>query len=175
MGKLSNIAVAIDLEHDHNRLIEIGLTTINLSKLTILNTYSLPISVDFRISDDIYSLTGWTTGKLNRQGTTLLEARRRLLELYGCNNRLLVVDSSDEIPFLGYCLGCALSNNRQDVSILFNLITGLPTNTSLDSMLKEYGLTFQGKPHRADSDSLNIAKLFIQMLTSTRGINNVQI
>jgi len=164
--RLSNVINVIDLEHDNGRLIEIGLTTVSLSNREILQTYSLPIKPDFALSDDISQLTGWTIGKLMRQGLAKDEAMRRL-GVYGCSNRLLVSDASDEIPFLEHSLQCELSQHRLNVSILFALATGKDINLGLENMLAEYGLHFKGRLHSAEDDSRNIARLFLRLLPLT--------
>lgn len=161
---LSNIANVIDIEHDNGRLIEIGLTTINLQEKKILQTYSLPIKPDFDLSPEITELTGWTTAKLNKQGLEVAEAARRMLESYGSANRLLISDSSDEIPFLEKSLLTTLSPHRLNIAILFSLVTGKETNLGLESMLAEFKLEFEGELHSAGDDSQNIARLFLEML-----------
>jgi DNA polymerase III alpha subunit (gram-positive type) len=161
--RLSNVINVIDLEHDNGRLIEVGLTTVSLSDREILQTYSLPIKPDVALSDDISQLTGWTTGTLMKQGLAKDEATRRL-GVYGCSNRLLVSDASDEIPFLEQSLQCELSQHRLNVSILFAIATGKDINLGLENMLAEYGLCFEGKLHSAADDSKNIARLFLKLL-----------
>jgi inhibitor of KinA sporulation pathway (predicted exonuclease) len=164
---LSNIANVIDVEHCNGRLIEIGLTMVALKERKILKTYSLPIRPDFEVSAEILELTGWTQAKLTKQGMELGEAIRRL-SLYGCANRLLVADTSDEIPFLESCLAQSLSPHRQNVSILFALVTGKSTNLGLPQMLAEFGMTPEGRLHSGADDSRNIARLFLRLLQAIK-------
>lgn len=176
---LSNIAVAIDTEHDDYRLIEVGLTTIDLSKLQILNTYSIPINIDFELSDEISKLTGWTTKRLRKQGVPTHEALRRLTDTYGCCSRLLVVDDSDEVSFLNKKLfvqhysNRKLSNHVYNISIVHKLRTNNLKSVSLEETLSSLGLAFEGTPHRASVDSYNIARAFIEQIRRIR--NNGQI
>jgi hypothetical protein len=161
--RLSNVLNVIDLEHDNGRLIEIGVTTVSLSSRELLQTYSLPIKPDFELSEEISLLTGWTMSKLNKQGLSKNEATRRL-GVYGCNNRLLISDDSDEIPFLEQSLQTKFSPHRLNVSILFAISTGKDTNLGLESMLAHYGLQFEGRLHSGADDSRNIARLFLKLL-----------
>jgi DNA polymerase III alpha subunit (gram-positive type) len=161
--KLSNIANVLDIEHDNGLLIEIGLTTVDLSHKKILQTYSLPIKTDFEISPAMAELTGWTSIKLLKQGIDKDEACRRL-SVYGCTNRLLVTDHSNEIPFLERSLSSQLSPHRLNVSILFALLTGEDINLGLEAMLEKCRLKFEGKLHSAADDSKNIARLFLKLL-----------
>ncbi len=161
--KLSNLANVIDVEHDHGRLIEIGLTIVNLGERQILKTHRLPIKIDFELSPVISDLTGWTTTKLRRQGMALAEVNR-LLFGYGCTNRLLIADSSDEISVLEKMLSTELSPHRINVSILFSLATGKDINLGLEAMLAEFGMQFEGTPHSGADDSMNIARLFLRLL-----------
>ena len=165
--KLSNLANVIDVEHDQGRLIEIGITIVNLTKREIAQTYSLPVKPDIEISTTISDLTGWTTAKLKKRGTTLEEANRRLAT-YGSANRLLVTDASDEIPALEKMLGTNLSPHRLNVSILFALATGKDINLGLETMLNEFGMQFEGRLHSGADDSRNIARLFIHLLQVER-------
>lgn len=161
--KLPNIANVIDIEHDNGRLIEIGVTTVDLKDRRIIQTYCLPIKPDFDVSPEILELTGWTIAKLKKQGIDCAEAVRRLA-VYGSSNRLLVCDASDEIPFLEQSLACSLSPHRLNVSILFALATGKNINLGLKAMLAEFGMEFDGRLHSGADDSRNIARLFLRLL-----------
>lgn len=163
--KLSDIANVVDIEHDNGQLIEIGITMVNIPDRKILQSYCLPIKPKFELSPQITQLTGWTTTKLNKQGIQLTEAARRLLELYGFTNRLLVSDSSDEIPFIEKCLDAKFSSHRLNVSILFSIFTGKDINLGLQAMLAEFEMQFEGKQHSGIDDSRNIARLFLRLLT----------
>ncbi len=161
--KLSNIANVIDVEHDNGRLIEIGLTTVALKERQILQSYSLAIKPDFELSPEVATLTGWTSARLLKCGMSKEEASRRL-DSYGSNNRLLVTDHSDEIPFLENALRRTLSLHRLNVSILIALLTGLDINLGLEKKLALYDMKFEGKPHSGVDDSRNIARLFLKLL-----------
>ena len=167
--KLSDIANVVDIEHDNGQLIEIGLTMVNIADRKILQSYCLPIKPNFEISPEITQLTGWTTSKLEKQGIETAEATRRLVELYGFTNRLLVSDSSDEITFLEQSLNATFSPHRLNVSILFSLFTGKHMNLGLETMLEEFGTQFEGQLHSGIDDSKNIARLFLQLLPEVKG------
>lgn len=163
--KLSNIANVIDIEHDAGRLIEIGLTTVDINARQILKTYSIPIKVDFEVSPEITALTGWTTHRLNKRGISRLNALIRLYN-YGCSNRLLVTDSNDEIQALEGMLRTPLnsfSGSRLNLSILFRLKTKIDYNIGLEGMLKYFDMEFEGKLHSGADDSRNIARLFLRL------------
>lgn len=160
---LSKIANVVDVEHDNDRLIEIGITTVNLEKRKIIQTYSIPIKPDFEVSPEIQQLTGWSSAKLRKQGIEKEEALRRLL-VYGFANRLLISDSSSEISFLEDSLNASFSPHRLNVSILFALITGKDINFGLEAMLKKFGMEFEGRLHSGADDSLNIARLFLHLI-----------
>lgn len=159
--KLSNIANAIDLEHDNGRIIEIGVTTIGLTQRRILQTYSIPLKIDWELSPEIAQLTGWTTAKLNRRGLDHYQADERLLK-YGFKNRLLITDMSDEISAIEQQFQ-SYSPHRLNISILYSLFTGKEA-TGLEGMLAEFGLTFEGRLHSGADDSRNIARIFLELL-----------
>lgn len=176
----SNIICCIDAEYTCDNipslaageLIEIGVTTINFKERKIIQSYSLPIKSEHAlISDYCTKLTGWTKSKLNRQGMNIEEAYKRLYK-YGCYNRLLVVDTKDEIRQLNmqfqvqnpYFHKVPLGDEIVNVSTLFNLKTKEMGNFSLEDMMDKVGLKFEGLPHRASVDSFNIAKLFLELI-----------
>ncbi len=162
--KFSNIANVVDTEHDNGRLIEIGVTTVSIPEKKILKSYCMPIKVDFDISPEITQLTGWTRAKLERQGIEKEEAVRLLLNRYGFTNRLLVTDMSTEINFLEETFNLTFSPHRLNVSILYALNTSKNNKEGLEEMLAEYGMQFEGRPHKGVDDSRNIARLFLRLL-----------
>ena len=163
--QLSNIANVVDLEYDQGRIIEIGFTTLDIGSRKIIQTYSFPLkqSPYFKLSPAFIALTGLTDAKLRKQGY-YPDHVQNLLEKYGFNNRLLIADTSDEITLLDKWKSDLWSPHRLNVSILFALKTGLQINLGLDKMLGHFGLEFQGIPHRAGDDSLNIARLFLEVI-----------
>jgi len=158
--KLSNIANVIDVEHDNGRLIEIGLTAVAIQERLIVQSYCLPIKPDFEVTPAVSDLTEWTTSKLLKQGVSKEESSRRLA-MYGSNNRLLVTDHSDEIPFLESALDCKLSPHRLNVSILLALLMGRDINLGLEEMLELCNMRFEGRPHSA-------VELHLPMLTEKK-------
>jgi len=177
---LSNIANVIDTEFSGNILIEVGLTTVDLSARRIINTYSIPINPNYHgfmqypesdYDPAVFKLTGWTYKKLQKQGVQGQEASRRLLEKYGCKNRLLVVDQSNEISSLAGMLShidinidqASFGQDILNISHLFMLKHGVQ-GLSLEEMLAYEALQFVGRQHRAADDSYNIARLFLELV-----------
>lgn len=172
MKPTSKIANCIDLELHEGEVIEVGLTTIDLSRRQILQSYSFPIKHDKRISDEIYKLTGWTQSKLNKSGEELPVVFKRLEEKYGLWGRLLIVDSSDEWATLVKSTIQKNGNPRlifggpeqMNVSNLFRIKYNDFSSQSLEGMLERTGLGFIGRQHRAKDDSFNIARLFLELI-----------
>lgn len=162
--RLSNIANVIDLEFDGSRVLEIGLTTVDLNKRSIIKSYSFPIKVEegYEVDKEIIDLTGWTTKKLNRQGFEL-EQVRAILTKHGFWNRLIISDCSDELDKLEDTFFSKYSPHKLNISILFSLRIGQFTDLSLDSMLEEFNLKFEGRKHSAKDDSYNIARVFLEL------------
>lgn len=182
MNKCAN---AIDLELDlFQNIIEIGITEIKLETLEITKTASYPIKPPlkgFKINRQIEELTGWNESKLHRQGLPLSNALESLSVNWGIKNRLVIVDSIDEIRTIqNNCKGPSIryynlfSNmNSINIASLFNIATGqLENSVSLENMLIAVGTEFQGKAHRASIDSRNIAELFIRLMKRMKNGNN---
>lgn len=173
MKPTSKIAQSLDLELHEGEVIEVGLTTIDLSRRQILQSYSFPIKHDKRVSDEIYKLTGWTQAKLNKAGEELPVVYKRLVEKYGLIGRLLIVDSKDEFLTLN---GDAFNKDENfedwydqapeqlNVCNLFRIKYNDFSSQSLEGMLEKTGLGFIGRQHRAKDDSFNIARLFLELI-----------
>lgn len=168
---ISNIAVAIDLETDGGRLLEVGLTTIDWRKGLIMQTLSLPIHPgdEPEVSDHVRDLTGWDNARLRKGGVSKYEVARRMTDLYGMRSRLIVCDASDEVSFVETALNTKLSEHRINVAILFALRHRIEMSASLEQMLvatrgDDGPLNFEGQPHRASDDSRNIARLFLALM-----------
>lgn len=169
----SKVANSIDLELHDGEVIEVGLTTVDLSRRQILQSYSFPIKHDKRISEEIYKLTGWTQKALNRAGEELPVVYKRLVEKYGLLGRLLIVDDKDEFSTLN---GDAFNKDenfnhwydgapeQMNVSNLFRIKYNDFSSQSLEGMLEKTGLGFIGRQHRAKDDSFNIARLFLELI-----------
>ena len=176
----NHIANVLDLElscypggvfpaDERQEIIEIGLTTVDLARMKVLKVRSIPIIPTMSsISPFRTELTGWTEEALKRQGCEFTEAVRRLTEKYGSRNRLLVSDSTGDRKALDWqCslfgLASPFGEDELNVSVLYSMFTGDFRNVKLEEKLNRLGLAFEGVPHRADVDSLNIARLMIEL------------
>lgn len=179
----SHIANVLDLElscypggvfppDERQEIIEIGLTTVDLARMKVLKVRSIPIIPTMSsISPYCTELTGWTQRALKRQGCTFKVAVRRLVEKYGSRNRLLVFDSAKDREAIDWqCslfgLPSPFGQSELNVSVLYSVFTGDFRNVKLEEKLNRLGLAFEGVPHRADVDSLNIARLMIELSTA---------
>ncbi|MBX9950398.1 MAG: exonuclease domain-containing protein [Candidatus Obscuribacterales bacterium] len=176
----SHLANILDLElscypdgkfpaDERQEVIEVGLTTVDLHKMEIVAVRSIPVIPTMSsISPFCTELTGWTEAALRKQGVPFEEAVRRLVEKYGSKNRLLVTDSAGDRKFFDW--QCAMFGKSSpfgdyelNVSVLYSIYTEQFENVSLDDKLEKLGLKFEGRRHRADSDSMNIARLLIEL------------
>lgn len=190
---ISSVAVAVDVESDGGRLIEIGLTTLDWRRAEIMQSYSLAVhpreaastclicgsaesryhedayghdykAVPIEVSEHVRQLTGWDNARLAKVGLSKMEIVRRMIDLYGMRNRLIISDASDEAGFIEEALGTKLSEHRINVAILFALRHRIEKSPSLEQMLVASSLTFEGRAHDAKWDSLNIARLFLALV-----------
>lgn len=179
----THIANVLDLEltcypggvfppDERQEIIEIGLTTVDLYSMKILKTRSIPVIPTMsRVSAFCTELTGWTEEALKRRGVEFPEAVRRLTELYGSRNRLLVTDSAGDRKAMDWqCaifgLPSAFGPYEQNVSVLYSIATGDFRNVKLEEKLERLNLKFEGVPHRADTDSKNIARLMVELFAT---------
>lgn len=154
---------------ERQEIIEIGLTTVDLRDMRILAVRSIPVKPTMStISPFCTELTGWTQAALNKQGVEFEEAYRRLVDKYGAKGRLLVTDSAGDRKFFDwqsamFGKSSPFGEDELNVSVWFSIYTGIFENVSLETKLEKLGLTFEGRPHRADWDSKNIAHLFAEL------------
>jgi inhibitor of KinA sporulation pathway (predicted exonuclease) len=161
-------------EGEKQEHIHFGLTVVDLRTLQILRTVSTPIiPVMSTVTPFCTGLTGWTKAKLTKQGVHYAVACRRIMAKEGSLNRLLVTDSNGDVTSVRE--QCKLmgvdhpfGEDHLNVSTLFTLITGQRENLSLAEKLAVVGLKFEGRPHRADVDSFNIARLLVKLLEICR-------
>lgn len=112
----------------------------------------------------------WSVMFLDERGEPYSRILTRLMVKHGLNGRLLVVDSNDEVKMLkqerawhGEAYGF-LEPEQMNVSSLYKILTHqYEKSVSLEEMLSTCGLKFEGRPHRADRDSYNIARLFLDL------------
>ncbi|MBL8085628.1 MAG: exonuclease domain-containing protein [Candidatus Obscuribacter sp.] len=176
----THIANVIDLElscypggifpaDERQEIIEVGLTVVDLMSMRVLKTHCMPVIPTMSsISPFCTELTGWTEEALKKQGMPFEEAVRRLTEKYGSKNRLLVSDSAGDRKFVDWqCsmfgLSSPFGDDELNVSVLYSIAKGDFRNVKLEEKLEKVGLTFQGRPHRAADDSLNMARLLIEL------------
>lgn len=171
---MNKVALAIDFEltpfEKSTFPIEIGLTEINLNTMEIIKVISFPIKTDLIIPIEIVKLTGWTHTKLQRVGYDLAEVCEKIEANYGGRNRLLIVDQWNEFEPLKYVANkkgpvrFPFGKHVFNVSDLYSIKFKDFEERGLEYKLKQVGLEFEGKPHKASWDSLNIAKLFIKLM-----------
>ncbi|MBS1995497.1 MAG: exonuclease domain-containing protein [Cyanobacteria bacterium SZAS LIN-2] len=160
---------------ERSEIIEFGLTTVDLRSLQIVRTISIPVRPTMStVSAFCTELTGWTAVKLNKQGVSYAEACRRLASKHGGANRLLVTDSNGDVTTVRE--QCKLmgveypfGEDHLNVASLFAMSTAQRQNLGLVGMLSNLGMAFEGRQHRADCDSMNIARVLIRLLGSARG------
>jgi inhibitor of KinA sporulation pathway (predicted exonuclease) len=177
----NHIANVLDLElscypggrfpaDERQEIIEVGLTTVDLRHMRIIRTISIPVVPTMSsISEFCTELTGWTEAALRKQGVSFEEAMRRLTHKNGSRNRLLVTDSRGDREVVE--MQCAIAglngspfgDHELNVSVLYSIATSDFRNVKLEEKLSNLGLKFEGRPHRADSDSFNIARLLIAL------------
>lgn len=168
---MNDIANIIDLETNgpKGRIIEVGLTTLDLKTRQILNTYSFPVrytewegDLGNEVLPEVTELTGWTKRKLEIRGESLALIIDRLKRKFGSKNRLCVVDHGHELKAFGEFN--PFGSDVLNVSVLHKLMTKNFRNSGLPDMLKSLKLEFEGQLHRASDDSKNIARLLIGLL-----------
>jgi inhibitor of KinA sporulation pathway (predicted exonuclease) len=121
------------------------------------------------ISPYCTALTGWTHAKLMKQGLEFKQVLS-LLQKHGSRNRLLVVDSDNELAIIrSHCARLSLEDpfgadvSMLNISTLFNL-----AKISLEQKLAAFDMEFAGIPHRAEDDAHNIALLFFALTEHLR-------
>ncbi len=187
---MNSIANVLDVELNGNYIIEIGITMVDLRKLEIIKTVSMPIwPQPCNLDLEIKELTGWTDKKLEKSGISLDTAFDRIVHKYGGLSRVLIVDNKNELEPFEYVVETSqhlmfwddndvrpnwpnympFGKSVLNVADIFKIATNnIDKSTSLPDMLNALGKKFEGRWHRADSDSRNIAVLFITLMQAMR-------
>jgi inhibitor of KinA sporulation pathway (predicted exonuclease) len=154
-------------------IIEIGLAEIDLENLTVTRKLSLPVKPTVsKVSPYCTDLTDWTQQKLDKVGRTFAQACRTLSK-YGCKNRLIITDTSDEIvTFSEQCARMNVENpfglEILNVSTLMALTTEQVRNLTLQEKLARLNMTFVGEQHHGIDDAENIALIYITLMKGCR-------
>lgn len=152
----------------HPEIIEIGLAEVDLVGLTVSRTHSvLCRPVRSEISGYCTALTGITPERMKAEGIHLPDALNRIRKEYGSANKAWLAWGADNQTLAAACdargVQSPFSDTYFDLGALFRLSFGLKDRTGLLDALDHLGMTFEGQPHRAETDATNTARLFIEL------------
>ena len=150
-------------------IIEVGITQIDLTNCKILTTESILVHPTVsNISEYCTKLTS-ITPEMVKYSCTFPEVCQTLKNGW----------SSSELPWISYgqfdrnmfSKQCALmglknpmSNNHLNVAAMFCYLTGRKKRVGMKRMMNALELSFEGRQHRGDVDSRNLARAFVKIL-----------
>jgi inhibitor of KinA sporulation pathway (predicted exonuclease) len=153
-------------------IIEIGICKLILSTGQIENKQSFYIQPEVsEVSDFCTRLTGITKEKLEKEGTTLQKALKKINAKYSAKYRIYAgYGEFDKEIIEAECKAKAIENPfRNDylnIKTLFSLVHSQEKSLGLLKELEIVGIPFEGNNHSGADDAYNAAKLLHSILKS---------
>ncbi len=155
---------------DDMEIIEIGLCVFDGLTRGISRKSSVLVRPKLlEVSDRCHRITGLTEDRLRRDGSPLDEAINRLRKSYplssagwaawgdGDRRRMLSECAAKGVPY-------PFADSYLNISHLYRLFTGNTRRVGLGEAVNQLGLEFDGRPHSADDDAWNAAKVLREIL-----------
>lgn len=159
-------------KNEISEIIEVGITSVNLDKLSVIKTESILIRPKFsKVSDFCTELTTLTQDMLDRDGITYKQACDKLEREYKSYNKTMIswgdydrnmFENNCKLHYCKYPFG----RHHLNLKMLFAILHKLPNELGMDEALKYLNIPLEGTHHRGCDDSLNIAKILIKTLGS---------
>lgn len=152
-----------------SEIIEIGISVLDLRKKEIVKSEGIFVKPEYsEISDFCTELTTITQEQVDT-GVSFYRACEVLKNLYNSENTTWASwGDYDRVQFERCCKlhKCKYPFGRTHINVknLFALSKGLDKEVGVDIALKMMKMPFEGVHHRGVDDSINIAKLFLEIL-----------
>lgn len=154
-------------EDQRQEIIEIGLAVVSMTDHDVTNTHQIYVhNTDSYISEFCTELTGITQADLHTHGTSFKRACQTLRDMY--NSRACPFVSWGDFDRRQFKRDC----EAKDVAYPFDRHVNLKTVEAIDARRSEQplqtaldkrGLDFEGRPHAAEDDAYNTARLFLDV------------
>lgn len=182
---MSNNVLVVDVEStcwesynfqptsEKSEIIEIGVTEVNINKLTIIRNESILIRPQqSKISSFCTQLTS-ITPKMVENKYLFHEACNILEKDYKSNNKTMVSwGDYDKHMFEKNCSDFnrkyPFGKRHINLKNVFTILYGMNKEPGMESALKQLGIPLEGTHHRGGDDSNNIAKILIHVLKKFR-------
>jgi len=182
MGRKLDKIIVVDVEStcwmgeppigQMNEIIEVGVSTIETSNLSIIGKDSYIIKPRFsKISDFCTELTGITQEMVD-EGQTFESVCSQIKVNYGSESRIWA--SYGEYDKQQFKKICSMFNARYpfsdmhwNIKSMASLFYGFP-EMGMDKLLNKLGIKMDGRHHRGIDDAYNIAKILIDILEKGR-------
>jgi inhibitor of KinA sporulation pathway (predicted exonuclease) len=166
--KLLNVIDFEILQSDKPEIVQVGISVVNLELHEIVKKtgfFVKPVRKEY-YNEDFFQLTGISQRSIIK-GHSLKEAVKILSVKYGLSSRPFVCFGRDWKQILDECADKGLKIEIKhifDIALYLNLINKTEKKISLAYALKKYDIEFEGRPHNAESDAFNTAKLFLKLM-----------
>jgi inhibitor of KinA sporulation pathway (predicted exonuclease) len=173
----------IDLEmaQPSNKIIQIGACIGTVPTGEILGSISCFVKIDEPLTPYITNLTGITDGMLTEQGTSLLEAFAKVMEMHRKfkGHKSVIQWGCGDVYLLKKDLFAAGLSPKEwkwgyrhfDAKTLYQarcLARGVTMKGGLSPAMENMGLQFEGTQHNAMADAQNTFKLFCKLILALK-------
>lgn len=164
-------------EGQMKHITQIGICEIDSFNLTISRTanyYIRPNYKDFEVSEYCTNLTGITKELLLTEGHYLSEALNTIKNEFSPRQKITYAWGSDNDAIIDHCKKYNIDNpwgttGIWDMGVIFRSSYSIKKKLTLEKALNHVNLKFEGKPHSALTDAINLGRLHIEMIRKIRG------
>lgn len=158
-------------------IIQVGICEIDSYDLKITRTanyYIRPNYKDFEVSEYCTNLTGITKELLLKEGRRFSDVMNTIRNEFSPRGKVSYAWGSDNDAIIEQCLKDNIENpwgntGIWDLGVIFRSNYSIKKKLTLANALKYLHLTFEGKPHSAVTDAINLGRLHIEMIRKIRG------
>lgn len=164
-------------EGQNKHITQIGICEIDSFELQITRTanyYIRPNYKNFDVSEYCTNLTGITKELLISEGHFFNETLKTIQNEFSPRGQVTYAWGSDNDAIITHCKNYRIDNpwgttGIWDLGVIFRSNYSIKKKLTLENALKHVNLNFEGKPHSAITDAINLARLHIEMLRKIRG------
>lgn len=162
-------------KNEISEIIEIGITVVDVKNLKILSNDSILVKPQrSKVSNFCTKLTTLTQEQVDT-GISFGKAMQLLEDKYDSNNTTFVSwGDYDRKMFEKNCVDFTVrypfGPRHMNLKNTFALFQGLPKEVGLTEACKKLGREFQGTHHRGGADSRNIAAIYLEPTSYSRGL-----
>jgi len=160
-------------KNEISEIIEIGVSVVDINRLTILSSESILIKPQRSKQSDFCIRLTSITPEMLKDGITYQMACHHLETQYQSYNKTMVSWGDYDRTMFNRCCseyGCKYPFGKRHMNLknTFTILHGLSREPGMDAALKMLDIPLEGTHHRGGDDAKNIAKILVHTLSKFR-------